>query len=473
MTAMTAPATSAPWRPWERKAPGLPPLVMAYLVLMMLPIQVQVGPLFLTSLRVLLLAVTVPLLVRVLRGGAGGVLAADLLLVGHVAWVAVALARNNPGMLVQNAGANAVELLGGYLIARCYVRDLATLLALFRWLAAILALLLPLTLYEAVTGTSLILEALRALPGIGTEGNVNMPQRLGLNRVQGAFPHPIHFGVFASSAFALVFVGLSGQVSGAVRWLASLVILVSVAASLSSGALLAVVLQILLIGWWLLFRRRARPWWPLVALVVLAYVAVDLLSNRRPVDVFISYATFSSGTAYWRKLIFQFGMDNVWANPIFGLGFRDWIRPWFMVTSSVDNFWLVMAMRYGLPGFLLIAGGWAWGLWRVMRRDFSADPLLARARLAWVFVFLGLTFSLTTVHIWTTVYSYVFFLFGAGLWMIRHAPEAPGPQAPAASPAGPGPGPGPRSGARPAAGAPSPGPSPGPRFTRFPSRPGR
>ena len=113
-------------------------------------------------------------------------------------------------------------------------------------------------------------------------------------------------------------------------------------------------------------------------------------------------------------------------SPVFGIGLNDWVRPHFMHSGSMDNFWLVQAVRYGLPGFFTMAVGYAIVLWRVGRRDFDADPRLWRYRRGWMFTFVGLTFTLATVHIWTSIFSYVFFLFGAGMWMLSVQPAGGG-----------------------------------------------
>ena len=89
-----------------------------------------------------------------------------------------------------------------------------------------------------------------------------------------------------------------------------------------------------------------------------------------------------------------------------------------MYSGSMDNFWLVMAIRYGVPGFCFLAVGYIVVIARVMRRKFQGDTVLQNLRMAWVFTFLGLTFTLCTVHVWTNIYSFVFFMFGAGVWFI-------------------------------------------------------
>ena len=90
--------------------------------------------------------------------------------------------------------------------------------------------------------------------------------------------------------------------------------------SLSSGPLLSIILQLGVNAWNHILRNTQQRWWGFVGLFVLAYIMIDLLSNRTPTKVFMSYATFSAHTAYWRGLIFEYGMQNVWAHPLFGIG---------------------------------------------------------------------------------------------------------------------------------------------------------
>ncbi|MEL7184423.1 MAG: O-antigen ligase domain-containing protein, partial [Pseudomonadota bacterium] len=89
-----------------------------------------------------------------------------------------------------------------------------------------------------------------------------------------------------------------------------------------------------------------------------------------------------------------------------------------------DNFWLVNAVRYGIPGFLLIAAGWVWAIARIIRRPFNADRRVMLIRRAYVFTFIGLTLTLCTVHVWTNIFSFVFFVFGAGAWLVHWPTDA-------------------------------------------------
>ena len=467
--------TAAPSAAGAKHVTNLPWPVLIYLFVVVIPIGFQVGPLMLTMLRLLLLVMILPLILKLFRGQYGGIFVTDILFILHIGWAALALALNNPAQVVEQIGSVGMEFLGGYLIGRACIRTSADFVALCRCLMVIVCAFLPLAVFETLTGRPLIMEAIRSLPGVTSTVAVNgQAGRMGLERVQLSFEHPIHYGLFCSIAFSLTFVGLRGVISGPTRYLASAVIGLCGFLALSSGALLALALQLGLIAWAWVFSGFRHRWLLLLGFFGITYVVIDLLSNRTPIQVFMSYATFSAHTAHWRGIIFEWGMKNVWANPLFGLGLNDWVRPSFMYSGSMDNFWLVMALRYGIPGFILLALGYAIALWRVARRDFSADPVLTQLRLAWVFSFLGLTFTLCTVHIFVNIYSFVFFFFGAGFWLIMAQPAGGPPPTETGSKTGvlaPLNNPASALEAPPSLPPPEPGKTKnGPRYSRFPVR---
>mgnify|MGYP001765420806 CR=1 FL=1 len=416
----------------------LPWQVTVYLFCVVIPIWFNAGPLLMSTLRLFLMVMVIPMMIRLLMGAYGRVILTDWLFIAHTVWMAVALGVKSPEAVVTQVGSVGMEFLGGYAIGRAYVRTPEVFLALCRALALIVLCLTPFAIYEARTGRPLIVEWIQRLPVVHSVGIVSIDQRLGLERVQGPFAHPIHFGLFCSVAFSLTFVALKGVAGNTRRWITAVIVAATGFLGLSSGAWLAIILQIALIAWATVFDRLRWRWWLLVGLFALAYVVVDIFSNRTPIRVFMSYATFSAHNAYWREIIFEWGIANVLgsvekgipASPLFGLGMGDWVRPHFMPSGSMDNFWLVMAVRYGIPGFFLIAIGYAIVIARIMRRDFTADPVLGQIRRAWVFTFLGLTFTLCTVYVWSSVYSFVFFLFGTGIWLITAEPACTDATAP-------------------------------------------
>ena len=420
----------------------LPVVVALFLFAVVVPVSFNAGPLVMSSLRLLLLVLTVPLMMRIWAGQYGRVLLADIVFPLHVLWAAIALAANNPDRVVEQVGSIGLEFLGGYAVGRAFILSPGTFLALARALALIVCLLLPFALFELLTARALLPELIGKLPVVSSVRVIDPELRMGLDRVQAVFDHPIHWGLFCSVAFSLCFVVQRETMPLVRRWLLSGLIGLACFMALSSGALLAIVLQVGLIVWYSMLARHDWRWRAFLALGAFSYVFVDVLSNRTPIQVFMSYATFDPHTAYWRSIIFDWGLANVTGSaekgitgsPWVGIGFHDWIRPVWMHTPSVDNFWLVMAMRYGLPGFFFVALGYLSLLRLVMRRDFAADPILTAIRRGWVFTMIGLAFTLCTVHVWGSIYSFVFFLVGAGAWMTGASPEATR-EAPQADPA--------------------------------------
>ena len=430
--AVTTSSTNMTGTPGARSKAGaaasgkLHPVVWVYLLSVIIPLGFDLGSVAMTGLRLVLLFTIIPTTAGLFSGKYGKVYPVDYLFCLHMLWATLAMFMNNPGIALQNSGSFILEFLGGYMLGRAYIRTPADFAALVRALLLLVAASLPFAIYEALHGTAPIPAWIAKLPGFNSVNQLLIEKRMGLFRVQVYFAHPIHYGLFCSSVLAVYFVGLRGIASNGARFGAAAVIGTGVFLSLSSGALLSALLQVSLIFWAYIFRNNPARWKILIGMFVFIYIAIDLGSNRTPIRVMMSYATFSAHNAFYRSIIFEWGMINVWNNPIFGLGLRSWIRPHYMVSGSMDNFWLVMAVRYGIPGFLLIAAGYADALFRVGRRKLVERTTLSNMRLAWMISFLGLSFTLVTVHIWTAVYSYVFFLLGAGLWMATYEEQAGG-----------------------------------------------
>ena len=238
------------------------------------------------------------------------------------------------------------------------------------------------------------------------------------------FEHTILWGVFCSLGIANVFhiyrerffksVFLTGFVTGMTF------------TSLSSGPLLAAAVQLGTIGWGWITRYA---WWVLIGFAVLGYVAIDLLSNRTPVQVLITYLTFNSASAYWRLLIWDFGSAEVLRHPLFGLGLNEWARPtgWARLGRQ-----LLAADRDALRPAGLPASGR--GHRDEPRPDRPADlsDRLADFRRGYVIALVGLAMTLCTVHAWGATFVLVMFYVGAGSWLFTGTAAEP-----AGAPSGP------------------------------------
>lgn len=411
---------------WGRAAPAqlarsrkTSPLIPMFVFSLAVPVVFYLGPTRLSPYRVVLVMTFVPCVIAWLSGSAGRTRLPDILMFLAATWGAVVLVSlHGIDKGLQSAGIFFIETFGTFLFARLYIRDLAAFQRMVRSLVLMVLFLLPFALYENVAGSPILIELFGKV--FSVYDIVGSEPRYGLRRAQGTFEHFILFGVVCSSAFALSLyvLGPAARVGGR---LSSGLVAMAVASSLSSGAILSLVVQTILIAWDKLTARVAGRWGIFATIVAAAYLVVDFSSNRTPFDVFISYLTFNADTSYMRVHIWHYGTESVLQHPILGIGLDDWERPSWM-GGSIDNFWLVTAVRYGIPGFLFIAGGFlsvCFGLARLRNLSFQ----VAQCRKGLIITLCGVAIASCTVHLWDAPYVLLIFLLGSGIWMFDHRDE--------------------------------------------------
>lgn len=394
-----------------------PAWVALLLFTLMMPTEFSfsAGSLRLTPYRLVLILAFLPSLGRVLGGKSRPLHLVDLLVALHVLWSYVVIIHHHGlGTGVESGGIRMLEFGGAYLIARAYIVDERSFRGACIMLLTLLALLAPFVVVESITGRHLIKDIASAL--VGRRFHTNIEPRFGFARAFGPFDHPILLGVFAAGALGvsrLVALPQIGQPQR--RRLPVAASAVSAVSSLSSGALATLMVQVGLLIWDAKTRYVQGRWKLLTAGIVAVYTAVDLLSNRAGYLVFLHYLTFSAHTAYNRVIIFQYGIQDVWRNPLYGIGFYEWTRPAWMHSASMDNFWLVQAVTFGIPGFLTIALAYlvmlskGWG---------KLPPRLGRLRLGWSISLVGMMVAACTVHYWNNLFVYFAFFLGMGSWFL-------------------------------------------------------
>lgn len=402
---------------------GLPWPVLVLVLSIFMPFYFNIGPLRMSPSRLTLVVFALPVAFLWLSGRAGRIRAADIFFLLTCVWMTLSFIANGGMAMIQYSAISVIELFVPYLIARVYLRDAATFRALIKVLFVIAVILCVAAGYEAQTRVRPFTEIFRGV--LPVFGAAVYDPRLGMNRAQTVFEHPILYGVTMAFLVTPVFLSTLYDRSPLRAAIQALPVLGATFFALSMGAYLGVMVQGALLAWDFVLRRQPKRWHILAGLFFLAYVVVDLFSNRTPVEVFISYLAFNPHTAYWRVLIFNYGIENVAAHPILGLGLGDWARPRFMYTASVDNFWLLMAMRHGIPGFLLIFAGYIAVLTTLIRAQ-PAERLAQFQRKAMVFSLIGIGLALCTVHVWTASFVFFMFMLGAGVWVADAPQGAPG-----------------------------------------------
>lgn len=393
-----------------------PMVLVIFILSLMVPseISMHVGSIRLTPYKVVLLLTFFPSLIRLFKGKVAKLGLADFLIFFHLFWTFIVIEYHHGSELsIESGGLRILELGGAYLVARAYIVDERSFKGAFSFLILIICILAPITFMESVTGKHLIKDIASAISGTGFQSRIS--PRFGFHRAYGPFDHPILYGVFSASLFGVSwFLNARDKAAGGMsRFLRQSAIILAAVSSVSSGAVAALSTQIILLVWEKFTRGHKWRWKLLTLWIVILYVVVDILSNRSAIKVFLSYLSFSSATAYNRVIIFNYGIQDVWSNPIFGIGFNVWTRPSWMHSTSMDNFWLVQAVTFGVPGFLSLAVAVLILLgrnWKNLNPDYSA------LRMGWTISMVGIILTACTVHFWNNSFVYFGFLIGAGAW---------------------------------------------------------
>ncbi|WP_262693630.1 hypothetical protein [Kordiimonas aquimaris] len=413
-------STATTYKP-AAKWPALPVVILLLTFTLPPETSLSVGSLRLSPYRVTLIALIVPAINMLLQDRHNPAGWPDGLMAMHGLWAGLSLiVTMGLSEGIETAGIYFVETFGAYVVARAYIKTTDDYAAVLKLIFTVAAGLLIFAAAESFSGTHILREPFKAI--FGGSGPHYIEPRLGLTRAFASFEHPILFGVFSASAFAGTYYILgNAQLNlASVKKLAA--IGMATFFSLSGGPFTALALQMGIIAWDRFTAGVANRWTILLAIMAAAWLVLTMASNRSPILVFISYLTFSANSAYNRVHIWNYGTAEVARHPIFGIGLNDWIRaPW--MSSSMDNFWLLTTVRYGLPALLFLLLSLVIIGMRQTRQKSTSDAN-KNARKSWLVTLLSFTLAGLTVHFWNSLMVQFFFLIGCGVALTQeHRPS--------------------------------------------------
>lgn len=386
-------------------------LLAVFMIALLIPVHPQIGGLRMDPYRILFIVIYIPIVLKLLSGGAGGVTTSDKLIFAYSIWVVLCFTVNHGFEHFAYSVVWVMEISGGYILGRLLVRNIADYQRFVRFHVIAIFIMAPLAFYELLTSHMVVTEFLgKFLPAT----QKNPADRFGLSRVQVVFPHSILFGLYCSIAVANIFYVAKDKLLRSLFAMAGVIAVTFT--SLSSAPLLSILLQSGLIAYDKITKGR---WKLLMVLAVIAYVIVASISNRSPLLIIIEKLTLDPQTGWYRIHIWRYGMQNVWQHPIFGIGFNDWVRPDWL-SASVDNFWLLNAMRTGIPSFLLLAAAILIHSIRIVKVPLE-DQMVKYIRTGYLIVLFGILFTLSTVHVWDALAVFIMFYIGAGAFLYTNA----------------------------------------------------
>ncbi len=392
-------------------------LILILMMALVMPFFFFLGGLRLSTYRLYLLIFGAPIVIRWMQGAAGSIRAVDVLVILSAIWMMISLFAVHGSSMLEFAGITFIETVIPFLAARVLIRDFAAFKLFVRYYFIVVLVLVPFAFLENLTGRPILLDLFRGV--FSVYHNVNHAPRMGLERAQASLPHPILWGVFATPLFGLSWYVLSYRESFFNTIRRPFVACFAVFTSLSSGAYLGLILQMGLVAWDEIFKMFKKRWTIFLIIFGVLYLYVETFSNRTIFQIIATELTFSAGNSYHRIHIWNHAIDDVYRHPIFGIGFNEWTRPKWM-KPSIDNFWLVVALRHGIPAFLLLSAVILITIWNTVRAPLTGP--YARARTGYLIVLSSLIFCASTVHLWDATYCLFMILLGAGQWFTNGDP---------------------------------------------------
>lgn len=363
--------------------------------------------------RIVLAVLILPCLRLWIASKAGRKRISDITLLLYCLWCALGYIVNNGVASIQSSGIIFIEAAGPYLLARCFIRDADDFYNMIQLQFRIIVFLFPFAIVECVTGQNVLLKLFASIMATPQSEEAT---RNGLTRAVLVFEHPILFGVCTSSVFALSYLVLGRHDSFVRRSLRTGIIGIITFTSLSAGPVSVIAVQGFLLFWNSLLRSVKLRWQILIGLLISLYVTVSSVANRSALDIATSFFVFDPQSYWFRQVIWRYGSAAAMNHPLFGVGLNNWERPDWM-PSSIDNFWLSIAVSHGLPAVFLILLT-IFSIFLSLSFKKGLDEKLSAYRTGFLITIVGFCIVLNSVALWDVALAMFFFILGSGVWML-------------------------------------------------------
>jgi hypothetical protein len=374
----------------------LPALLALAGIILPSELQVSIAGAKFTPGRMAAALLLVPALVMLFQKGRR-LLICDFFALATASWmIAATLYREGAGGLAQATGGEALDFLGGYLVARGFffgrsaIDTFVRVLKIFAIIAVIFAVV------DSISGRYLVHETIAKIVNASSWPEVGF--RRGIVRAASTFEHAISFGVFCALAAAIL---LYWEESWLRRILSVSICLLGCILSFSSAALMALSISLSAYVYDRLLRQYSWRW--IVLWIVLGTLFFSLIAvTNNPLSWIIRNLTLDPWTGYYRVLIWDLSTYYIALAPITGYGYTLFNNN--VLDSTVDSIWLVHSLRFGLPMtiFLFLTNLAAFFPTTNHNNDFQLGQMCRAFTLVLlIFMFTGLT-----VHFWNFMWMF-------------------------------------------------------------------
>lgn len=304
------------------------------------PVLISLGGINVTPGRCVVILLLIPAAI-ILLGRSRNRVPSDFFAVATATWILASAALN--GGFRPYVGAEALEFLGAYLAGRAFVFGPSNFQSFVRALKPVTMVLVALAVLDLLAARYVTLDS------FGVPNSV--AQRFGWVRASSVFEGAEHYGTFCV-AVASIFLyserGLNRLLYVGISFLGC-------ALALSSGPLFGLAIVTVVFAYDGILKQYAWRWKALVAVVAAFITGVCVISSH-PIEWMLMHFTLDPQTGFFRLATWNSAMPLIGESPFVGHGvvqLGDSAED-LMFLNSVDCLWLLEALRYGLPGVILL-----------------------------------------------------------------------------------------------------------------------
>jgi len=399
MDGLAKPPRPAPARTYFRSASfQRAPVLAAWLALIgiVIPSEVQffVAGAKITPGRLGIILLLLPALLKMCQNRR--LLLSDFFAFATVAWMVGSDFGRNRIESFSSTGAESLEFLGGYIVARGIFFGPIAVRTFVKILTALAIISVLFAVADVNSGSYVVHKAYDALVHAIPPGPTFRGQFI---RAAAAFDHAIAFGVFCSLVTAVL---LYSDVPRRLLYVG--VCIFGCILSQSSAAVISVFIIVSSYTYDRVMKKFPGRW-AVFWLVVASLVGTVWVVANHPLDWAINHLTLDPSTGWWRKLIWDAAFAKIPESPLFGFGFARLNDE--ILDNTIDTAWLVYALRFGLPmiTFLLLTN-----LAALLPPGIPSgnrnDDFMIGMQSAFTMVLLMFMFTALTVHFWNFMWIF-------------------------------------------------------------------
>jgi hypothetical protein len=309
-------------------------------------VQIFIGGAKFTIGRIGIVLVFLPAIVTLLQKGRR-LLPSDFFILATATWMVGAALHTDGTAALSSAGAEALELVGGYLVARAYFFGPVALSTFLRVLRILAFVAIAFAIADRASGQLFVHHTFASLLHVKS---IDDQLRMGTIRATSTFDHAILFGAFCAVVAAML---LYSEASVLKRNVYVGFCLLGAMLSLSSSSRMAFALMAATYIYDRLMKQYSWRWSAIWTVMGVSALAITLVTDH-PLGWVLTHLTLDPESAYFRLLEWDAASYQISLSPWTGHAFTDFGTA---TLYSVDCVWLVLALRFGLPApaFFLLA----------------------------------------------------------------------------------------------------------------------